>query len=440
MPPSRCEPPVPPKIRIPQSGSLAFMYVLSEFESLGLENEGLWLWQALRRVRDWNGEPPEESDAATSTYLEVDPALRPSLAALERLLRDPEPDDDTLEAVAFCCFNAAMWADERGAYRTAVGLLHAAEDIYPDNPHYAYNLGRIARKLALYDESEAWLKWAHYVARSTGKWEVATLALSGLGNLHRQRGNLPKARRFHEVTRRMAKLRGLRTLEGDSLYDLAVMSFSFGDERQGVEYARTALDAYGPGHVQIYHLAKDVAWFWMDHYGNFESAARVLMALTEHVWNPAYRVLLLANLGRAASGAGWVELFEAMWIETWALVRQQVSRQGHAAALVQLAQGAGNLGQWERSGFAAAEALSIARERKEAEVLLAAEAIVEALGHGVIRDEAVGNVFKDRARMTPARAFQEVDELTIRFAEALRARRDNAPESPTRALVYPGAD
>jgi hypothetical protein len=218
------------------------------------------------------------------------------------------------------------------------------------------------------------------------------------------------------------------------------MSFSFGDEREAVEYARKALDAYGPGHVQIYHLAKDVAWFWMDHYGNFESAARVLMALTEHVWNPAYRVLLLANLGRAASGAGWVELFEGMWVETWALVRQQVSRQGHAAALVQLAQGAGNLGQWERSGFAAAEALSIARERKEAEVMLAAEAIVEALGHGVIRDETVGNVFKDRARMTPARAFQEVDELTIQFAEALRARRDNAPESPTRALVYPGAD
>ncbi len=440
MPVSRCEPPVPPKIHIPQSGTLAFMYVLSEFESLGLESEGLRLWQALRRVRDWHGAPVDDGDAPLQVYADVNPSLRPSLAALDRLLRDPEPDDDTLEAVAFCCFNAAMWADERGAYRTAVGLLHAAEDIYPDNPHYAYNLGRVARRMAFYEESEAWLKWAHYVARSSDKWDVATLALSSLGNLHRQRGNLPKARRLHEVTRRMAKLRGLRTLEGDALYDLAVMSFSFGDEKQGVDYARKALNAYGTGHIQIYHLAKDVAWFWMDHYGNFENAAQVFSALTEHVWDPPYRVLLFANLARAAAGARWVESFEGMWIEAWSLIRQQVTRQGHAAALVQLALGAGNLGQWERSAFAAAEALSVARERKESEAIIAAAAIVEALNQNVICDDSVAKVFKDRRRMIPtpaAHADVEVDELTVQLAHAMRARRDNGPESPTRALVYP---
>lgn len=435
MPVSRCEPPVPPKIRIPQSGTLAFMYVLSEFESLGLESEGLRLWQALRRVRDWHGSPADDADAPPQVYADVDPALRPSLAALDRLLRDPEPDDDTLEAVAFCCFNAAMWADERGAYRTAVGLLHAAEDIYPDNPHYAYNLGRVARKMAFYEESEAWLKWAHYVARSFEKWEVATLALSSLGNLHRQRGNLPKARRLHEVTRRMAKLRGLRILEGDALYDLAVMSFSFGEAAAGVEYARRALDAYGPGHSQIYRLASDIAWLWMDEMGEFENAIYVFKTLLQYVWKPSVRLIVLANLGRAASAVGFKEVFESTWIDVWTIVQHQANQEGHAAALIQIARGAGNLGSWDRAEFAAREALAIARDRKEGEMLVAADAIINAVTQDLITDEIILEVFKDRRRSMTNN--DQSSELASLLSNAMRARRDGAPESPTHALVHP---
>jgi tetratricopeptide (TPR) repeat protein len=410
------------------------MYVLSEFESLGMESEGLRLWQALRRVRDWHGAPADDADVPPQSYADVDPALRPSLAALERLLRDPEPDDDTLEAVAFCCYNAAMWADERGAYWTAVGLLHAAEDIYPDNPHYAYNLGRVARKMAFYEESEAWLKWAHYVARSFEKWEVATLALSGLGNLHRQRGNLPKARRFHEVTRRMAKLRGLRTLEGDALYDLAIMSGDFGDHRLVVEYARKALYAYGPGHSQIYCLAHDIAWYWMDSLGDFKNASHVFSALLDHVWKPSQRLLICANLARAAAGAGWKDLFESMWLESWGVIRQSFDQEGHAAALTQLALGAGSLSDWERTSIAATEALKIGRARKEAPIVHFVESILTSVNGSLINDSALHVIFKDLSRQA-----EHTNDLATEFApelaNAMRARRDGAPESPTRALM-----
>lgn len=435
MPVSRCEPPVPPKIRIPQSGTLAFMYVLAEFDSLGLENEGLRLWQALRRVRDWHGAPADDADAPPQAYADVDPALRPSLTALERLLRDPEPDDDTLEAVAFCCFNLAMWADERGAYRTAVGLLHAAEDIYPDNPHYAYNLGRVARKMALYDESEAWLKWAHYVARSSDKWEVATLALSGLGNLHRQRGNLPKARRFHEVTCRMARLHGLRTLEGDALYDLMGMAFDFGDAGPGMEYARSALAAYGPGHGQIIPLAHDIAWFWMDGFGDFQNAAYVFTSLREYVWEPAHRILLTAHLARAAAGAGWKETFELMWLECWTLMSQHSGQVGHAGALTQLALAAGTLGDWDRAHLAAEEANRLATERREGEILVLAGSILQAVANGIIADDAVRHIFKDRSRQVEADLQQAATDIATSLSHAMRARRDGAPKSPTRALI-----
>ncbi|HEV2149264.1 MAG TPA: hypothetical protein VGR37_17815 [Longimicrobiaceae bacterium] len=416
--------------------------MLADFDALGLEREGLGIWRALRRVRGWYGAPPEGSTPETAdaerVLDEVDAGLRPSLRVLRRLLREPEPDDDTLEAVALACYHAALWAEERGAYRTAVGLLHAAEDVYPDNAHYAYNLGRVARKMALYEDAEAWLKWAHFVARSSGNWEVATLALSGLGNLHRQRGNLPKARRFHEAARRLARLRGLRTLEGDALYDLCVISLSAGEDKPALELARQALAAYGPGHGQVYRLANDMAWYWMDRYGEFTNAAHVFTALLEYIWGPPFRVLLHGNLTRAAAGAGWTDVFEQMWIETWVLVRQQMNRQGHSAALTQIALGAGNLGQWERAAFAASEALEVARERKEGEMILLAESIIGAVRSEVIADEAMQRVFKDRDRMLRQQADQDTADLVAAFANAMRARRDAAPESPTHALISHG--
>lgn len=440
MPHSRCEPPVPTKIRIPQTGPLPHMYVLSDFEALKLENEGLRLWQALRRVRDWHASPPDGFSPpfldVVRTYEDVDPALRPSLAALDCLLRDPNPDFPAVEAVAFACLNAALWAEERGAYRTSVGFLHAAEDVDPDNPHYAYNLGRVARKMALYEEAEAWLKWSHFVARSQATWEVATLALSGLGNLYRQRGNLPKARRFHEAARRMARLKDLRTLEGDALYDLAVMSFSLGEADAGVEYSRQALRVYGPGHTEIYRLASDIAWLWMDEMGEFENALHVFTALLHHIWKPSVRLIVLANLGRAAAAVGLKEVFESSWIDVWRIVCQSMNQEGHAAALVQVARGAGNLGYWDRAELAAREALAIARRRKEGEIIIAAEAILNAVTLDLIGDSTIDEVFKDRRRsMTHD---DQASELASLLANAMRARRDGAPESPTHALVHAG--
>ncbi|HEX2093698.1 MAG TPA: hypothetical protein VHG28_14950 [Longimicrobiaceae bacterium] len=418
-------------------------HVLSELDALGLSRQGMRLRDALRRLSEWQAGSLDDAAPALAPperdLREMHPGLQIPLRALDRLLREPDPDDPTLEAVAFACLNVAIWAEERGAHRTALGFLQAAEDVYPDNPYYAYNIGRLARKMALYEEAEAWLKWAHFGAHGERKWEVATLSLSGLGNLHRQRGNLPRARRFHEVARRMARRHDLRTLEGDALYDLAIMSFDFGDPALGLDYARKALKAYGPGHGQIHHLAHDIAWIWMDSFGRFESAARVFLALLDHIWLPATRLLVCANLARASSGAGWREAFEEMWIQTWTMIRSQVSCQGHAAALVQLALGAGNLGDWERAGKAASEASSIASRRREEQVLAAAKSILESLHGGMIRDETLMTVFKDRKYMSSQPGMtEEVEEFAVQLACALRARWDGAPESPTRAFVLNG--
>lgn len=435
---ARCAPPVPARIGLSQPGTLPLAYVLSELDAVGLQTDGLYLWRALRRLDEWLREREEgrSLELPPASYADAAPEIQPTLHSLHWLFREPDPDESTVEALALGFAHLAVWAEGRGAYRTAVAMLQGADALFPENPYFAYSIGRVARKMAWYDDAEAWLKWAHFVARGGKRWDVAALALSGLGNLYRQRGNLPRARRLHTLTWKLAKRRGLRTLEGDALYDLAVIDLSGGNGTSAAEYAKRALTAYGPGHGQVYRLANDFAWFWMDSYGKFENAATVFITLHDHIWEPALRVLLFANTARAVAGAGWLDVFEVMWIETWVMIRQQVNRQGHAAALTQLALGAGNLGQWERVRLAAAEALQVATERREAEAMIVSEEILALLGAEVLDDERIRKVFKDRSRRRDAASDESSADLAAEFTNAMKARRDNAPVSPIRALLH----
>lgn len=432
-----CYPPYPGPIALEEQARVPYLFVLQELAGIGRESTPRVFRQLLQEVRAWGygeegGALPTTGEEVRET-LEAVPELAASLPVLHRLLRGA-PDEAALEAAGLALMHLATWAEKVAAYRTALALYQVAEEADSDNPHYAYHVGRMARKLALYDAAEAWLKWANWIARARRRWEVAALCTSGLGNLHRQRGNLPLATRYHELTRRIARRHNLRTLEGDALYDLAGMSFDFGNTRQGLEYTRQALKAYGPGHGRVYRLAKDVAWMCMDTFGQFESAAHVFTALLDYVWEPEYRVLLFASLARAAAGAGWREAYEAMWIETWSAVRHQPVQNGHAAALTQLALGAGNLGHWERAELAASEALGIARERREGEAIILADSILEAVRNGVIAEEKIRTVFLDRRQADQGKRNEEIASLASELTEAMGVRRDDAPQGP--AALY----
>jgi hypothetical protein len=239
--------------------------------------------------------------------------------------------------------------------------------------------------------------------------------------------------RFHKVTRRVAQRHNLRTLEGDALYDLMALSFDIEDPACGMRYAREAITAYGAGHTRIQRMAKDVAWLWMDRFGEFENAAHVFTALLDHIWEPNERLLLLASLARAAAGAGWKEVFESMWIESWVTLRHQPTEHGHAAALTQLALGASTFGSWDRAQLAADEALRIARKRAEGEVVLLTESILGAIQEGVIAEERIHDLVGTRNAAIERNGA--ATELASDFAEAMRVRRDNAPHGPSRTTA-----
>jgi tetratricopeptide (TPR) repeat protein len=412
---------------------IPYLFVLDEMEAAGNGDAGVALWQTLRNVRgrlDAGGELPGALLMGESADLmDAVPELRTTLRGIVRLLRERRPDADTRDGLVLGCAHLGLWAEGMGACRTALSFFALAEEMDPARPHLGYHIGRLARTLAMYDFAEPWLKWAHRQARAAHEWEVAALCASGLGNLYRQRGNLPLARRFHRFCLRTARRHGLRTLEGDALYDLAGMAFDAGDEELGSRYVRSALMVYGAAHSRVYTLAHDVAWFWMERFGQFARAASLLLAVLEHLWEPKHRLLAHAHLARAAAGAGWADLYESAWNEGWSLMRQQATKDGHAGALTQLALAAGNLAHWDRARVAAQEALRIAESRGEGEMIFLAESIISEVPQSREAVREIGSVFRDRARM--GRQVDGFPDLEDEFAEAMRARRDGAPQSPT---------
>lgn len=350
--------------------------------------------------------------------------------ALERLMEEEAPDADSGEAVGLGCHQVAEWAERRGAVATALAWMQAALAAWPRQPFYAYHVGRLARKRAAYPQAEAWLRYAVRLARRAARWEIYALGLAGIANLHRQRGNLRMAERFHRLSLKTARRHGLRTMEGDALYDLAVLAIDVGDMRRAVDRGREALQAYGPEHSRVYRLAHDFAWCMMNEYGAFEQAAHVFQALLEHVWEQPFRLLVVANLCRAAAGAGWSDVFEEAWIDAWVQIRTGGSRAEHAGALLQLAAAAANVRARERCEWAATEALSLAEARNERLVAERARSMIEAVRRPRWSDEdavllsAGSGASLRRARRAPPVVMEM---FAMELPGLFRARRDGGP-------------
>ncbi|MDB4952123.1 MAG: hypothetical protein JWM27_4772 [Gemmatimonadetes bacterium] len=374
---------------------------------------------------------------------EVDPEAVPELLvtveALLRLVTEEAPDSDTAEAVGLGCFQIAEWAEERGALATALSWAQLAIAAWPQQPHYAYLIGRLARKRAQYPHAEEWLRYAMRIARRRMSWEVYALALSGFANLKRQRGNMPVATRYHRLALKAATRHGLRTLEGDALYDLAVIAIEAGDARGAIALGREALRAYGPGHVRVLRLAHDFAWLLMTNTGDFFHAACILQSLVAHVWEPPFRLLLLANLCRASAGCDWEALFEKSWVDTWTLIRQTPTQEGHAGSLLQLAYAAGRIGSWERARMAAEQAAFTARQRQEGTILFEAEEVLDAIRDSELEPERMVRAAPDLRWLEIGEEHASLESYAVDLVDdialTLRVRRDGAPESPLAMLI-----
>ena len=347
---------------------------------------GLVLWQALGDVVLWAETPPPERvglfavDAerrrlAALMCLSVEAALEDALRELACLTGRPERV--RAERVALACWELAQWAEREHKAATALALAQGAALACPGDAAAAFKVGQLARKQAQYARAESWLRRTVALARQSGDWISYSLAFSGLGTMYAQRGNFPMARKFHTRALRAAKRHCLHDIAGGALHDLFVVAVTSDRADEAERYAQAALEEYGPANPKLPRLAHDVGYFWMER-GYFARALPVFQALLAHMIHPGERIAAVSNIARAAGGANDTVAFEHAWEASWEMMNAQQA-EGHAEALLELARGAASRKDWDRAEIAAKHAITVARERDEARIEIAAESVVEAI-------------------------------------------------------------
>ena len=351
---------------------------------------GLLLWQSLRDVEVWAMAGPDERrelfmSGAMVQRLErieeeVDPTVpvRAVLVGLASLLA--EPTRVMPAQVCELCETLSRWASDAGLPRTALAFAQRAAMSMPDEAGPAYLVGLVSRRAADYRRAEVWFRRALAIARHAHDWRVYSLAHTGLGQMHMQRGDAPRARIRLLRALRAARRHGIWSVRSIALHDLFCIAATGPDPRLAEQYARAAFRSYGRRHPRLPVLAHDIARFWMSR-GSHDLALVIFQAVLPHFARPQEHMLGLSNLGQAAGGAGDADLFTQVWNDVWTMIDERDDTELVAEALINLAYGAQSLGQVVRMDMAASYALTVATRRNEAQETLVAEQLLQLSRH-----------------------------------------------------------
>jgi tetratricopeptide (TPR) repeat protein len=362
-------------------------------ESAGVLDEiagaaGVVLWQTLRDVTLWAATPPAERGSLFSACAErkrvaailtasLDPEIEPPLGMLTALVG--RPGKVSAERVALACRRIAQWAEKHGHLATALAFAQAGAVSCPGDASAAFKVGQLARRRAEYARAETWFRRAIALGRQEEDWVSYSLGFAGLGTLYMQKGNFPKARVFHTRRLRAARRHGMRIAAAAACHDLCAIAVAAGEFDEAQIFARQAFNHYGPRSPEIPRLAHDVAYMWILQ-GYFQRALPVLEAVLPHTSSPTVRMVVSANIARAAGAAGSRLSFNRSWENVWDLIEQPSGSSELAAeSLLEVSRGALSLGEWDRAETAGMKALEIAENRKEARIILAAEGVLGAI-------------------------------------------------------------
>lgn len=347
---------------------------------------GLLLWETYRDVALWAGTAPEDREGlfaagaaagrkASMEAAAAEPALERGLRGASVVLTDPAGANE--QEVMAACRQAADWAEQRGLLATAVTLATAAALASPTHAGAAFRVGQIARRNNEGARAETWFRRAVGLGRQAKDWASYSEAFLGLGNLYKERGNFPAARRFHIRALRAARRHALRDIQGRALHDLFTIAVEISPPAEAQDLARLAFRAYGPRHPKLPALAHDVAYFWMSQ-GRFEPALEVFRAVLPHLHNPSDRIICAGNIGRAAGATGDRAGFEDAWEQVWAAQPEWDRLPLAPQALLELAHGASSLRDWVRAERAAESARELGQRKGMGALLMETESVLDA--------------------------------------------------------------
>jgi tetratricopeptide (TPR) repeat protein len=416
-----------PMISIPRA-PLAFSYLLSisgpEPEGLSAlrelpEHYGPQVCRVIRNVLGFCRGPDVSAAIFNSGVLaewesqllehraEFDEAVWNPLFLIASELKEPHNLD--LPSVAWSCMLIAEWALGQGAPGTAAELMEVAGVLWPENPRYAWMIGRFLRAHGYARQAYLWLTRAVRVGFRSGDWDVEAMALNSLGNLCIEQGGIEKGRRYLNRALTRARKHRLREREAKVLHDLFVLAVVSRESEAAEEYGMRAFECYGRSHPDLAKLAHDIAHLWCEQ-GHFSRALPVFAALLPFFHEPDARLRVLASAARAAGGAGDDILFQRFWIEAQILLEHEAVGPIMAESLLEIALGATSIGRWADARAALAQALDAACAWGQSETAARVEHVVE----HVAREEAADHP----ARRPSARPADKLAHGLVKGLEA----------------------
>lgn len=342
------------------------------------------LWQLHRDAFLWITTDPENRDklflensnpTPVFTHFSSDAEqIGESVEVLQRLSSGRGmPGEDEL---ADACRAISRWAYEKGKFTTALAFAQNAALTAAESAADSHWVATIAARVNDHPRAEGWFRRALGLARRSSDWKMYSRSFSGLGNLYIRRGNLPAARRLHTRALRGARRGGMRSEQASALHDLFVVAIETGNNTEAEKLARQAFEAFGRRNRRLHILAHDVAYFWMEN-GHFARALPVFQAVLPLVDHEVERTLVLANLARAAGGAGERSVFnKAVDDVEYAISLPEIRKTAAARALLEVARGYLSLQEYDEAESAALSALASATANREAKVRFAAESVL----------------------------------------------------------------
>ena len=406
---------------------LAAPPLLSEsepFEGAALLREnpgplGVLLWKSLRDVSLWTATAAEDrgalfgAGAGQARRDEIAQAGGPAalwgpLLVIAQVLDRPGEVD--VRRLAGACRSVAAWAELEGAGAAQLAFAQAAALLVPESARLAYAVGRLARDRGEYARGESWLRAAVRLARNRD-WDTYTLAYLSLGTLYQHVGNMPAAETLTQRGLRTARRRHLRGLEAAAYHNLFVLAAERGEYTRAQDYAGAALARYEENHPRLPYLAYDLGCVWF-LCGRFREALPVLQAVLPHIPDSVERPMLLANVARAAAGAGDRSAFHDYWEQAVSAAAEYGEHALVAQAWLNLARGAVSVREPGLAEVAALHAGAIADRLRLGQIRIEAESVLQCARTG----GSLPHITESAERTALAR---ESDEMAYRMIRAL---------------------
>jgi len=204
------------------------------------------------------------------------------------------PDEERDRELAVALYEWGEAVDAQGhhlgaeaIYRVAYRVAGAVYD-HAVSMKSARRIARALRRRSLWPEAEAWYGAAFRLAEVLGDRKERALALDGMCEIHRARGNLPRARELAEEVLAEGEALGDGTVLGLAYLALQRTEKAAGRVRSAIPLAWKAIEAYPTSREKVWGLMALANAFRM--IGDLESAERTYRVVLTLADDWYYRV------------------------------------------------------------------------------------------------------------------------------------------------------